>query len=136
MDLHNDVKYSRAISPAAAVTNDTAWVSEILDMANFERNELILLTGALADSAATFTVLIEDGDNSALSDHAAVDDAYLIGTEADASFDQDDDNTTRKIGYRGTKRYLRATVTPANNSGNAFLAGIWAQSGARVAPQS
>lgn len=133
-DLHNDVKYSRAISPAAAVTDNTAYVSQILDTANFQDNELILQVGALADADATFTVLMEEGDQSNLSDNSAVADADLLGTEAGASFQFDDDNETRKIGYIGKKRYIRATVTPANNSGNAFLSGTWAQAGARKSP--
>lgn len=136
MDLHNNIKVSRAISPAAATTNNTAWVSQILDTANFSANELVLMIGGLADADATFTVLLEEGDNSSLNDNAAVADADMLGTEALASFQYDDDDETRKLGYIGSKRYIRATVTPANNTGNAFLAGVWVQSGARKAPQS
>lgn len=134
MELHNNVKFSRAISPAAATTDNTAWVSEILDTANYQNNELALMIGALADADATFTTLIEHGNASNLSDAAAVPDEDLLGTEVKASFQYDDDNKTKKIGYKGTKRYIRATVTPANNTGNAFLAGVWLQSGARKAP--
>jgi hypothetical protein len=36
-----------------------------------------------------------------------------------------DDGVCRKIGYVGTQPYLRATVTPANNTGNMFLGGVW-----------
>lgn len=136
MDMHYSVKYSRAISPAAATTDNTAWTSQILDTANFKHNELVLMIGALADADATFTVLLEEGDDSGLSDAAAVADANMLGTETLAGFQFDDDNETRKLGYIGTKRYIRATVTPANNTGNAFLAGVWAQSGARKSPQS
>lgn len=135
-DLHNDVKYSRAISPAAATTNNDPWVSQILDTANFANNELVIALGSLADSDATFTVLLEEGAQSNLSDNSAVADADMIGTEATASFQYDDDNETRKLGYKGTKRYIRATITPANNTGNAFCSAVWAQSGARKAPQS
>lgn len=134
MELHNNVKASRAISPAAAVTDNTPLVSEILDTANFNNNELVILTGDLADAAATFTVLIEEGDQSNLSDNAAVADEDLLGTEAEASFDQSHDNVTRKIGYIGTKRYIRATITPAGNASNAFISAVWLQSGARKAP--
>lgn len=135
-DLHHDVKYSRAISPAAATADDTPWVSQILDTANFAINELVLMVGALADANATFTVLLEEGDASNLSGGNAVADADMIGNEAGASFQFDSDNTTRKLGYKGAKRYIRATVTPAGNGGDAFLAGVWAQSGARKGPQS
>ena len=136
MELHNQLKFSRAISPAAATTDNTAYVSQILDTANFADNELVLQIGALADADATFTVLIEEGDVSNLSDNSAVADADLLGTELLAGFQFDDDNETRKIGYIGKKRYIRATVTPANNTGNAFLSGTWVQGGARKLPQA
>mgnify|MGYP003383284831 CR=1 FL=1 len=135
-NLHHDVKYSRALSPAVAVTNNTAFVSEILDTANFKSNEVVILTGSLADADATFTALLEEGDIAALSDNAAVADGDLLGTEALASFTFAADNTVKKLGYIGAKRYIRLTVTPANNTGDVYIAAVWAQSGARVAPQS
>lgn len=135
MDIHNNMKVSRAISPVS-VADTTAQVSQILDTANFAANELVIATGSIADADATFTVLIEEGDNSALSDASAVADADLLGTEALAAFQFDDDNETRKIGYIGSKRYLRATITPVNNASAALLSAVWVQAGARVAPQS
>jgi hypothetical protein len=134
-DLHNDVKYSRALSPVAAGTDNTPYVSEILDTANFGMNELVIAIGANTDANATFTVLLEEGDESNLSDNSAVADADMLGTEALASFDYSDDNETRKLGYIGAKRYIRATITPAgNDSGNIYLAAVWAQAGARKSP--
>lgn len=123
-DLFNHIHPLRAISPAAATTNDTAWVSEIIDTKGFDSLTFVLQSGSLADADATFTVLVEDGDNSALSDNAAVADGFLLGTEALASFTFADDNETRKIGYTGPKRYVRLTVTPANNTGNAFISAV------------
>lgn len=137
MDLHHDVKYSRALSPVAAGTDNTPYVSQILDTANFANNELVIAIGANTDANATFTVLLEEGDESTLSDNSAVADADMLGTEALASFDYGDDNETRKLGYIGAKRYIRATITPSgNDSGNIYIAAVWVQSGARKAPQS
>jgi len=137
IDLHNNIKLSRAISPVAAGTDNTPYVSEILDTANFAANELAIAIGANTDVDATFTVLLEEGDNSALSDNSAVADADLLGTEALASWTFADDNETRKLGYIGKKRYIRATVTPANNAaGNIYMAALWIQAGARKAPQA
>ena len=135
-DLHYNVKYSRALSPVAAVTNNTAYVSEILDTANFSANELVIVMGSLADADATFTVLLEEGAISTLSDNSAVADGDMLGTEAAASFTFAADDSTKKLGYIGSKRYIRATITPANNTGNVYLAAVWAQGGARVVPQS
>ena len=134
-DLHNNIKVSRAISPVSEA-GTTPLVSQILDTANFNANELLIATGSIADADATFTVLIEEGDVSNLSDAAAVADADLLGTEAQAGFQFDDDNETRKIGYIGTKRYIRATITPVANASAALLSAVWVQAGARVAPQS
>lgn len=125
-DLHNSVYPKRALSPVAAGTDNTAYVSQILDMQGYESAELVILIGANTDADVTFTVLIEDGAASNLSDAAAVADAQLLGTEALASFQFDDDNEVRKIGYTGNKQYLRATITPANNAaGNIFIAAVW-----------
>lgn len=134
-DLHDNIYCSRAVSPAAATTNNTAWTSQIVDTANYECTEFVGMFGAIDDSDVTFTVLVEDGNNSALSDNAAVDDAYLLGVEA-AGLRYDSDNKCWKIGYIGPKRYVRVTVTPNNNTGNAYMAGVWVQSGARVSPKS
>lgn len=120
-DLHNNILLKRAISPTRA-TDNTALVSQIIDTKGFDALEFGILIGTIADADTTFTVLIEDGDNSSLTDNVAVSDTFLLGTEAEAAFQYDDDNEVRKIGYTGTKRYVRMTITPANNTGNADIA--------------
>jgi hypothetical protein len=36
------------------------------------------------------------------------------------------DNACRKLGYVGSKRYIRATIDDTTaNTGNLFLAGVW-----------
>jgi len=134
-DLHNNVYPKRALSPVVAGTDNTPYVSQILDLQGYEAAELLIMIGANTDADATFTVLIEDGDAANLSDAAAVPDAQLLGTEALASFQFDDDNECRKIGYTGAKRYLRATITPANNgAGNIYMSAVWLLGFPRSAP--
>ncbi len=125
-DLMNHVHPVRAISPVAAGTDNTAIVSQIIDRKGYDSLTFLILAGANTDADATFTVLVEDGDDSDLvDDGAAVADEQLVGTEALASFTFADDNETRKIGYLGDKRYVRLTITPANNAaGNIFVAAI------------
>jgi hypothetical protein len=124
-DLANHIDLKRAISPAAATTDNTALVSTIADLSGYEGCMLLINLGALADADATFTVLMEDGDAANLSDAATVAATYLTGSVANANFTFAADNALRKIGYVGRKRYLRATITPANNTGNAFIAATW-----------
>ena len=135
-DLMNNIDIKRGLSPVAAVTDNTAFVSQINNAAGAESVTFVILTGSLADADANFTVLVEDGNQANLSDAAAVDDAFLVGTEALASFDYAADNKVFKIGYIGSKQYQRVTITPANNTGNAFIAGAWLNGHLRNRPSA
>lgn len=120
-DMFNQVTPKRALSPVS-VADNTAQVCEIIDRKDYESLTYLILTGSLGDAGAEFTVLLEEGDASNMSDAAAVADADLLGTEALASFIQSDDNKCFKLGYRGSKRYTRLTITPTNNATAALLA--------------
>lgn len=133
MDLHNNIEFRRALSPVV-ITDNTAQVCEIIDRSGFRSLEFAILTGTLADADATFTVLVEHGDAANLSDAAAVPDGSLLGLESEASFTFAADNVTKKIGYRGTKRYIRLTLTPAANTGNAPLCVIAVMGNPNLAP--
>ena len=100
----------------------------------FDGLTYLIATGSIADADATFTVLLEEGDASNLSDAAAVADADLIGTEALAGFQFDDDNECRKLGYKGSKRYTRLTITPVANASAAVLAAVAVLSSPKIAP--
>ena len=48
-DIHNNLHVRRGISPAAAVLDNTPFVSQIADLLGYEAAEFVVLTGALAD---------------------------------------------------------------------------------------
>lgn len=132
-DLHNNIHILRGISPQAARTDNTAIVSQVCDRKGFESVEFLINIGANTDTTVTFAVLFEDSDDN--NTYAAVADANLLGTEALAGFQFDDDNEVRKIGYTGGKRYQRVTITPAtNDSGNIFVTGMWLLGDPWIAP--
>lgn len=135
-DLANHLSFKRAISPQAARTDNTPIVSQIIDLAGFEKMCFAINIGENTDTNATFAVLVEHGDAANLSDAAVVPASQLTGTVADAAFTAaDDDNSTRKIGYVGPKRYVRLTITPSgNDSGNIFVTALAALSGSRYWP--
>lgn len=122
-DLHHNLAIRRAISPVS-VADTTAQVSQIIDTLGFNSLEFAINIGSVADADATFTVLVEDGAASNLSDAAAVADSGLLGTEVLAGFQFDDDNEVRSIGYIGYKRYVRLTITPVGNASAALLSAI------------
>lgn len=135
MDLKSNIKVLPAIDPVTQTNDSTALVSDIIDTQGYGSLTFAIATGALTDADATFAVLVEDGDNSALSDNAAVADDFLIGTEAAAAFTFANDGIVRTIGYVGKKRYVRLTITPTgNNSGDAPLAAVAVLGHPTIAP--
>jgi hypothetical protein len=122
-DLMNAIDVKRVISPVS-VADTTAQVGQIIDRKGFDNLTYLIATGSIADADATFTVLLEESDSSDMTGAAAVADADLIGTEVLAAFQFDDDNECRKLGYKGSKRYTRLTITPAANASSALLTAI------------
>lgn len=135
-DLTNAITPKRVLSPVSA-SADTALVGEIIDKKGFESVTYIIATGSLGDADVTFTVLLEESDAANMAGAAAVADADLLGTEALAGFQFDDDNECRKLGYIGSKRYTRLTITPSGNSGTpsaALLAAVAILGHPQIAP--
>lgn len=122
-DLHNNIHVKRVLSPVS-VADTTAQVGQIIDRQGYNSLEYLIATGSIADADATFTILLEEGDDASLTDAAAVADADLLGTEALAAFQYDDDNEVRKLGYKGHKRYTRLTITPVANASAAVLSAV------------
>jgi len=114
-DLHDNIDVRRAISPQYSA-GDTPIVSQIIDRQGFDSVEFLIHIGAVADANVTFAVLLEESDDSGMSGAEGVADADLLGTETVAGFRYDDDNEVRKLGYIGSMRYLRMTITPTGNS--------------------
>lgn len=137
-DTYHNLQTVRAISPVNSTSN-TAIVSEIIDRQGFESLLFVLAIGAIAITEASFAVLVEHGNNAALTDAEAVPDAFLLGSETAAGFTGADDNATRKIGYVGHKRYIRLTITPSGNTGaepapSALIAAVAVLGNAHNAP--
>lgn len=122
-DLLNYVNPKVAIVPQVVADNTVA-KSGAIDVSGYESVTFLIETGTLADADATFTVTIKDGADSTQTNHTAVDDAFLLGTEALASFVFSDDSKCFKIGYVGGKKYVSIEIAPANNAGNAPIAAI------------
>jgi hypothetical protein len=138
-DLKAQLDCVRGYSPAAATTDTTPIVSQIVDLEGSNGALIIVATGAQTDINATFDLKIEEGNDGALGDAANVALAQLVsGGEVTANpmtsyLNYADDNEVHTIGYIGNKRYLRVTITPAasHDSGNAFFTIVVAKGGLR-----
>lgn len=123
-DIANNVNLRPAFVPGAAVTDNTVQTSTILDTYGYGAAMLGLVTGTLTDADATFTVALSESNDSGMAG-ANVVSATDMTSIALASFDFSADNVCKKLGYIGGKRFLQATITPATNTGNLFVAGMW-----------
>jgi hypothetical protein len=123
-DLFNGINPMPAIPPVAAVADNTAIVGAWIDRSGYDSLTYLLITGTDTDTDATFAVTIEHADLDDHSDTAACAATDLLGTTALAGYTFADDAKTRKLGYVGGKKWTRVTVTPAANTGTAFVAAI------------
>lgn len=130
-ELYSSYKVSNALD-TQAITTDTTTAGDIIDTAGYSSLLFAIQSGTLTDG--TYTVLIEEGDDSGLSDAAAVADADLTNTESSASFAATDDNTVTKIGYVGSKRYVRLSLVSASTSSGGTLGAIAIQGSPITAP--
>lgn len=122
-DMTNCVTPKRVIAPVSEA-GTTALVGQIIDKRGFDSLTYIIATGSIADIDATFTVLLEESTDSGMSGATAVADADLLGTEVLAAFQFDDDNECRKLGYIGSMRYTRLTITPVANASAALISAV------------
>ena len=77
-DLANNITLTTVEAPVAAVTDNTAFVGAIIDNKGHDSLTYCIQTGAIADEDATFTILLEEGDESDVSDAASVADADMV----------------------------------------------------------
>ena len=114
-DMYNNVKSEYSIYPAAlgagAKTGDA-----IVDLQGFEGAQIICFCGVIT---VDMTFQLMEGDESDLSDAAAVADADLLGTEP--TLESDTDNLVGEFGYIGSKRYLRVDTTVGTGIGGAII---------------
>lgn len=120
-ELHTSLETVAALTPRTIAT-DTTTAGSIVDRQGFEAVEFVIAAGTLTDGA--YAVLIEEGDAANLSDAAAVADADLIGTEADIAYALTEDNEVHKIGYKGSKRYVRLSIVSTSTSSGGVLGAV------------
>jgi len=110
-----------AISPAASA-NNTPIVGNIIDTQGFASIVYVISAGALY-GGSSFAVLLEQGDDSGLSDNTTVTTG-LLGTAALAGFVAAAANKSTKAGAICSKRYSRLTITPSANGATSYLSAV------------
>lgn len=136
-DLHNNIKVSTALAPVT-IDSDTTTEGEVIDRQGFESLEVVLQAGALTDG--TFTVALAEADeideSGDLVDESVVSAEDLIGSLPVLLSDGETDNSggVAKVGYRGSKRYIRADVVSTDTTDGGILGALVIQGDARNNP--
>ncbi|MEP6587501.1 MAG: hypothetical protein ABJA84_01930 [Polaromonas sp.] len=133
IDIHNRLGLKRVVSPISQAGN-TAMVGAIIDRQGFDALEYTITLGTITTAGTTYTPLLEESDASNMAGATTVAAADLNGTIAAASFVDSEVNTTKKLGYKGNKRYTRLTLTPAGNTGASTIAATAILAGAAFKP--
>lgn len=117
-DLHSNIDDLVALT-SQTIATDTTTAGAIIDTKGFESIEFIALSGTITDGA--YALLLEEGDDSGLSDVAAVTADETLG--ALTGFVAADDDTTIRVGSIGKKRFQRLSlVSTSTTSGGVFAA--------------
>ncbi|XKM40332.1 hypothetical protein A4U53_030850 [Rhizobium ruizarguesonis] len=109
-DLYNNISVAASVAPAVLTATGTGTG---VDARGFQSVTAVINTGAIVAAGLFTPKLQESDDNSAWSDVAAAD---LLGSFANLAA-----SAVQRVGYKGSKRYVRVVLTYV--SGTSIAAG-------------
>lgn len=125
--LHYVCDRIRLISPVAVGTTGTGKTGKPASRVGYNGVEIELDYGTITATNATFTVTILEGDVTGTM--TSVADADLDGTEAAAGIaagtprtSDSNKNVSKRIGYRGLKKYVNAKIVSTITAGTPVAA--------------
>lgn len=128
MDLHHSTKDSVGLD-SQTISTDTTTLGNIIDMQGYESCEFILISGTITDGAYAVTLLEDDA--AGMGSAAAVSSDHQLG---DADFALADDDTSKRMGYIGKKRYVRVKIVSTATTSGGVFAGVCIQGAAKSQP--
>lgn len=120
-DLHNNVSVKRVISPIAVGTTGTGQTGVVIDKLGYGGVEFDIAYGSISGATAVFTVTMKEGDVTGTL--ASVADSDMLGLEINAGLASGvrasgtTKNVTKRLGYKGLKRYVTVNVKSTVTAG-------------------
>ena len=109
-DGSSEIKVISAF-PYTNIGSATTTAGTVIDTRGFDSLTFAIhVTTNSAAGGSTLYPLLEDDDAVGMGTLETVAAADLVGTIAGATFAITDDDTTKKIGYRGKKRFVRLSI--------------------------
>lgn len=113
-DLHHNIKQEMAVVPVALGTTG-AITGAIIDRQGYGGVEFLIEYGSITTTGTDVALVVKEGDVTGTL--TSVADADLLGTEALAALAAGarvagtGKEVTKRIGYKGSKRYVQLTLT-------------------------
>ena len=120
-NLHENMRTVVGVKPVAIGTTGTGQVGKVIDTLGYAGIQFVIAYGEVTSSTAVYTVTVKEGDVTGTM--TSVADADLIGTEALAGLaagartSGSGKNVTKRIGYKGSKRYVQCGVKSTATAG-------------------
>lgn len=138
-DLYSGNNVQRAIAPVAIGTTGTGQTGKVIDRKGYIGPVLFTVSyGTVSATNAVHTVTVKEGDATGALTSAA--DADLIGTEAGAGLAATSSrtsgvskNVTKKVAYKGGKRYCQVNVKSTVTAGTLISANAIQQAASKPA---
>lgn len=115
-DFHNKIAAVNALSEATIATNTTT-DGVTVDLQGWDAAEFIVRSGAWTDGAYAFSIKESDASGSGF---AAAPASSVLGAGQSIGAA----NTLAKLGYIGTKRYIRLSVVSTATTSGASLSAV------------
>ena len=119
---HYDTLNKRGVGPVAVGTTGTGVTGKVQDRRGYRRAEWYISYGAVTITTAVFTVTVKEGDVTGTM--TSIADADLEGTELLAGLAAAATRTsdvsklvTKRLGYKGSKRYLQINIKSTSTAG-------------------
>lgn len=126
-DIKNNVDAAHSLEPAVRATGTTNGSG--VDLQGYDSAMVLVYFGAYTNGTHTPTLEHSD-DNSSFTAAASTDmDGSFTAVSSGAGA-----NTLQRVGYRGSKRYVRAVMTVASGATGAASAAVIVRGKAASAP--
>jgi hypothetical protein len=127
-DLHHSVNVLVGLT-SQTISTDTTTLGAIIDMQGYNSCEFALISGTITDGAYAVTLLEDDAVG--MGSAAAVSSDHQLGN---ADFALADDDTAKRMGYIGKKRYVRLKIVSSVTTSGGVFAGVCIQGAAKSQP--
>jgi hypothetical protein len=123
-----------ALGIQATLSGTTPVAGNIVDVTDYQAATFLLQTATVTVAGTGgFSVRLQHSDTTAASDFEDVPAGQLLGAALSVTSDTADNVPIGSVGYRGSRRYVRA-VGLGTSSTNAVIQGVWALQKPRYAP--